>query len=69
MRRAERFLIDWLPVASRVVTGKFEREDVPLFPIEALRETLANARKAVATARIQTMEPADRQRFLSSRHN
>jgi len=43
MRRAERFLIDWLPVASRIVPGKFEREDTPLFPIEALREALANA--------------------------
>jgi ATP-dependent DNA helicase RecG len=43
MRRAERFLIDWLPVASRIVPGKFEREDSPLFPIEALREALANA--------------------------
>lgn len=43
MRRAERFLIDWLPVASRIVPGKFEREDLPLFPVEALREALANA--------------------------
>lgn len=43
MRRAERFLIDWLPVASRIVPGKFEREDTPLFPVEALREALANA--------------------------
>ena len=43
MRRAERFLIDWLPVASRINPGKFEREDTPLFPSEALREALANA--------------------------
>ena len=43
MRRAERFLIDWLPVASRIKPGKFEREDTPLFPVEALREALANA--------------------------
>lgn len=43
MRRAERFLIDWLPVASRIVPDKFEREDTPLFPVEALREALANA--------------------------
>ena len=43
MRRAERFLIDWLPVASRISPGKFEREDTPLFPVEALREALANA--------------------------
>lgn len=43
MRRAERFLIDSLPVASRVVPGRMEREDTPLLPVEALRETLANA--------------------------
>lgn len=43
MRRAERFLIDSLPVAGRIVPGKMEREDRPLLPIEALRETLANA--------------------------
>lgn len=43
MRRAERFLIDSLPVASRIVPGRMEREDTPLLPVEALREALANA--------------------------
>ncbi len=43
MRRAERFLIDWLPVAGRVVGGKLEREDTPALPVEAVREALANA--------------------------
>ena len=43
MRRAERFLIDWLPVAGRIVPGKMEREDTPLLPVEAVREALANA--------------------------
>lgn len=43
MRRAERFLIDSLPVASRIVPGRMEREDTPLLPVEALRKALANA--------------------------
>lgn len=43
MRRAERFLIESLPVAGRVVPGRMEREDTPLLPVEALREALANA--------------------------
>lgn len=43
MRRAERFLIDWLPVAGRIVPGRMEREDMPLLPVEAVREALANA--------------------------
>jgi ATP-dependent DNA helicase RecG len=43
MRRAERFLIDNLPIAGRVVPGLFERQDDPLYPLEALREALANA--------------------------
>jgi len=43
MRRAERFLIDWLPVAGRIVPGKMEREDTPALPVEAVREALANA--------------------------
>src|SRR5690606_38398805 len=43
MRRAERFLIDSLPVASRILPDRMEREDTPLFPVEALREALANA--------------------------
>ena len=43
MRRAERFLIDSLPVAGRIVPGQMERVDTPLLPVEALREALANA--------------------------
>jgi ATP-dependent DNA helicase RecG len=43
MRRAERFLIESLPVAGRIVPGRMEREDTPLLPVEALREALANA--------------------------
>ncbi|MDR2196030.1 MAG: putative DNA binding domain-containing protein, partial [Gallionellaceae bacterium] len=43
MRRAERFLIESLPIASRVLPDRMEREDIPLFPVEALREALANA--------------------------
>ena len=43
MRRAERFLIDWLPVASRIVPGQLARLDTPSLPVEAVREALANA--------------------------
>lgn len=43
MRRAERFLIEHLPIAGRIVPGLFERQDAPLYPLEALREALANA--------------------------
>ena len=43
LRRAQRFLREHLPIASRVVAGQFEREDTPLLPVEALRETLLNA--------------------------
>lgn len=37
------FLRRHLPVAGRIVPGLFEREDEPLFPLEALREGLVNA--------------------------
>ncbi|MBN8498473.1 MAG: putative DNA binding domain-containing protein [Candidatus Accumulibacter sp.] len=43
MRRAERFLIDWLPVASKIVPGQMARIDTPALPPEATREALANA--------------------------
>jgi ATP-dependent DNA helicase RecG len=43
MRRAERFLLDWLPIAGRIEPGKLERIDTPALPIEAIREALANA--------------------------
>ena len=43
MRKAERFLLESLPVAGRIVPGQMAREDTPLLPVEALREALANA--------------------------
>ena len=43
MSRAQKFLLDHLPIAGRVVPGSFERQDEPLLPPEALREALANA--------------------------
>jgi ATP-dependent DNA helicase RecG len=43
MRRAERFLMDWLPVASKIVSGQMTRIDTPALPTEAVREALANA--------------------------
>ena len=42
-QQAQRFLRDHLPIASRVLPDQFEREDTPLYPMEALREALANA--------------------------
>lgn len=41
--QAQQFLRDHLPVAGRVLPGVFERLDDPLYPLIALRETLANA--------------------------
>ena len=41
--RAERFMIENLPVAGRIIPNLFEREDEPLYPPVALREALANA--------------------------
>ena len=43
MRRAERFLIESMPIAGRIIPGQMAREDTPLLPVEALREALANA--------------------------
>jgi ATP-dependent DNA helicase RecG len=40
---AERFLIEHLPVAGRVVPGRLERVDEPLYPPAAVREALVNA--------------------------
>ncbi len=40
---AERFLTEHIPVASRVVSGRLDRLDEPLYPPLALREALANA--------------------------
>lgn len=42
-KQAQRFLRDHLPIASRVRPDQFEREDTPLYPMEALREAVANA--------------------------
>lgn len=43
MQRAQRFMRDHLPIAGRIVPNLFERKDDPLYPMEALREALANA--------------------------
>ena len=43
LEEAMLFLRRHLPVAGRVIPGLFEREDEPLFPLEALREALVNA--------------------------
>jgi len=43
LEEAMLFLRRHLPVAGRVIPGLFEREDEPLFPLEALREGLVNA--------------------------
>lgn len=40
---AERFLREYVPVAGRVLPGRFERADEPLYPPVAVREALANA--------------------------
>ncbi len=40
---AQSFLRRHLPVAGKVVPSLFERADDPLYPLEALREALANA--------------------------
>jgi len=43
LEEAMLFLRRNLPVSGRVIPGLFEREDEPLFPLEALREALVNA--------------------------
>ena len=43
MRQAERFLLDWLPVAGKVLPNQLARADTPALPTEAVREALANA--------------------------
>lgn len=43
LRKGQRFLVESLPIAGRVLPGLFERVDDPLYPPEALREALANA--------------------------
>ncbi len=43
LRNAQRFMIDNLPVAGRILPDRIERVDEPLYPTLALREALANA--------------------------
>ena len=43
LREAQIFLDRHLPVAGRIIEGKMERQDRPLFPPLALREALVNA--------------------------
>ena len=43
LRRAESFLMDHVPIAGRVVSGKMIREDQPWYPPRATREAMANA--------------------------
>ena len=40
---AERFLIETLPIAGRIVSGRMARVDEPLYPPSATREALINA--------------------------
>lgn len=42
-RRAERFVIESIPIAGRIEPGQFARIDEPLYPTGAVREALANA--------------------------
>lgn len=43
LKLAQRFFVEHLPVAGRVLPNVFERVDDPLYPPAALREALANA--------------------------
>ena len=43
LRMAERFLLETLPIASRITPDSFVRIDEPLYPPMALREALTNA--------------------------
>jgi len=43
LRRAESFLMDHVPIAGKVVPGRFQRIDQPWYPPQATREALANA--------------------------
>ena len=43
LRRGESFLMDHVPIAGRVISGKMVREDQPGYPPRATREALANA--------------------------
>lgn len=43
LRRSEQFLLDHVPIAGRVVSGKIIREDYPLYPPLSTREAISNA--------------------------
>jgi len=43
LRHTEAFFDLHLPVRSRVIPGRMQREDQPQYPVEALREALVNA--------------------------
>ncbi len=43
LEEAMLFLQRHLPIAGKIIPGILEREDEPLFPLEALREALVNA--------------------------
>jgi len=43
LQRAQQFLREHLPIASTVQPDTMERDDTPLYPMEALREAIANA--------------------------
>lgn len=43
LRKGETFIRDNIPIESRFISGKIEREDIPLYPPLATREALANA--------------------------
>lgn len=43
LAKAERFMIENLPVAGQIIPFRMARVDEPLYPPEALREALANA--------------------------
>lgn len=42
-RQSQQFVIEHLPVASRIPRDSFQRVDTPKYPIEALREAIINA--------------------------
>lgn len=43
LHRGETFLLDHIPIAGKVISGKMVREDTPMYPPRAFREALANA--------------------------
>lgn len=43
LNRVESFLLDHVPIAGKVVSGKMTREDQPWYPPRAMREAIANA--------------------------